>query len=324
MRPVFSACLALAAAICLTSAAAGADDGEPVPGDRLATAIDSGSVSAVRRVLDEGVSPDTLVYEATPLMWAIWDDRYYVAKLLIDRGADVNLPDENGYTSLMAACNMGNLRMAKLLLDEGADVNAVELTYGTSALQSCCEGGNEAVFDLLIKRGADVQHIDKYGGNSLEEAAFYGSKAIVAKLRDKGLATKWPLHIACGLGEVETVERLLATGSEANQPNEGWQNTPLHFAAGGGHVDVGKRLSEQGAALDAKNVLGATPLHVAAGAEQLDFAKWLVDQGVDVNAADHEGFTPLDWAGEKTYEFIRQHGGEHQSLEADGSATSAN
>ena len=301
-----------------TTTAGGQDDFElevEEPGDEMATAIDSSSVASVRRLLDKGASPNTLVYESPAMMWAIWDDRYYVVKLLVDRGANVNLPDTDGYTSLMAACSMGNQKIARLLIDKGADVNAVELTYGMSALQSACEAGDEKIVDLLLKQGADVNHIDKYGGNCLEEAACYGHRAIVEKLRAKGLSSDWPLHVACGIGDLEQVTKLLAEGTKADEPNDGWKNTPLHFAACGGHAEVAKLLLEHGATLDAENVLGAQPLHASAGADTLEVAKWLVEQGVNVNATDENGSTPLDWAGEEVYEFLEQNGGEHGKYE---------
>ena len=279
-------------------------------GDRLAEAMESGSVAAVRRVLDSGVKSDTLVYDSPPLLWAIWGEHYYVAKLLIDRGADVNLPDDDGYTPLMAACDVGNKKIITLLLDRKANVNAVELHYGMSALQALCTNGDEALFDLLVERGADVNHIDKYGGNCLEEAAFYGNKAIVEKLKAKGVTTQYPLQVACGLGDLEQVQKLLEAGKQVNKANEGWKNTPLHFAAGSGHLEVVKLLVEHGASLEPGNALGATPLHVAAGSDALPVVKWLLSKGADMNAADTDGSTPLDWSGEKAYEYLQSRGAE--------------
>ncbi len=246
MRPTVLISLSiLLVELCSPATRAQDDIEHDPPGERLATAIESGSVAAVRRLLDEGTSPNAVMYDSPAMMWAIWDDQYYVVKLLIDRGADVNLPDDEGYTPLMTACSMRNQRIAKLLIDNGAEINAVELTYGMSALQTACEAGDERIFDLLIEQGADVEHVDKYGGTCLEEAAFYGYGSIVDKLRGEGLTTDWPLHVACGLGNVDEVKKLLDAGAEAGEPNKGWQNTPLHFAAGGGHVDVARVLLER-------------------------------------------------------------------------------
>ncbi len=284
--------------------------------DRLATAIDSGSVAAVRRLLDEGVSPNTLVYDMTPLSWAIWEEAYYVVQLLIDRGADVNLPDSDGSTPLMSAANQSNEQIVDLLLHKGADINAVELTYGMSALQSACESGDEAIVDKLLSAGADWQHVDRYGGNCLEEAACYGHKAIVQKLRAKGVTTRWSLHVAAGIGDLAEVKKQLAAGTNVHAPNGEWGNTPVMFAIGGGQLEIAKLLVEKGAKLDTKNVIGGGPLHMAAGADQLDLVRWIIQQGVDVNAKDTDGSTPLDWAsGDEVIELLETLGGEYGEYE---------
>lgn len=293
----------------------GLDYAPETDGDRLAEAIDSGSVAAVRRLLDdEGISAKTMVYESPALHWAAWDGRYYVIKLLIDRGADVNQAEQDGYTALMAAGSVGNDRIAGLLLDKGAKIDGVEKTYGMSTLQLACEGGNEKIVAMLLDRGANINHIDNYGGNCLEEAAFSGSKAVVELLRAKGLGTKWPLHVACGLGDIEEVKELIAAGNEVDKANDGWKNTPLHFAAGAGHLPIAKLLVEKGAKLDSRNVLGATMLHVAASYDQLDVCRWLVKQGVDINALDADGSTPMDWAGETTTAYLERLGAEWGGL----------
>ena len=302
--------------------AAGAQDFElETDGDRLAEAIDSGSVSAVRRLLDSGVSANTLVYDSPPLQWAIWDEKYYVVKLLIDRGADVNLPDEDGYTSLMCACDMSSKRIVDLLLDKGADINAVELTYGMSALQSACSAGDEAIVDLLLERGADINHIDKHGANCLEEAAYYGHNGVVEKLKAKGLKSDYPLHIACGIGDLEEVKKQLAAGKKADEASQGWEYTPLHFAAAGGHLEIAKLLVENGAKIDVKNKLGATLVHEAASADHLELLKWLVAQGADINAKDEEGSTPLDWSSGESATYLEEIGaeyGEYDDFEPEG------
>lgn len=288
-------------------------------GDALAHAIDSGSVAAVRRLLDAGTSPNTLVYKAPALMWAVWEEKYYVANLLLQRGADVNRPDETGYTPLMAACDMENTKLVRLLVEKGADINAVELTYGMSALQNACAVGSDDIFDLLVEHQADVEHVDKYGGNCLEEAAFYGHKSIADKLQNLGLKTEWPLHVAAGLGDKDEVEKRLAAGGDANQPNQGWQNTPLLFALGGGQKDIAKLLIDSGASLDTKNVLGAGPLHIAASAGRPKVVEWLLEQGLDVNTPDEEGSTPLDWAAdEPVMKVLEANGGEYGELDFEG------
>ncbi|KAK1991098.1 putative histone-lysine N-methyltransferase, H3 lysine-9 specific, partial [Colletotrichum falcatum] len=45
-----------------------------------------------------------------------------VVKLLVDKGADVTVSNENGWTPLNAASSNGYLEVVKLLVDKGADI----------------------------------------------------------------------------------------------------------------------------------------------------------------------------------------------------------
>ena len=70
------------------------------------------------------------------------------------------------------------------------------------------------------------------------------------------------LHIACGRGDLERVERLLEWKSDIEAADEvGF--TPLHMASWKGHVQVVRELVRRGAKVGAKRKNGFTPLHDA-------------------------------------------------------------
>ena len=52
-----------------------------------------------------------------------YDHNIEIVKLLLEHGADINLPDNYGHTALMMASLEGNTEIVRLLLDQGADVN---------------------------------------------------------------------------------------------------------------------------------------------------------------------------------------------------------
>ena len=55
------------------------------------------------------------------------EERLQVVKLFVQRGADVNRPDDYGITPLMAAANGGDPKLIQYLIDAGADLGAHDL-----------------------------------------------------------------------------------------------------------------------------------------------------------------------------------------------------
>ena len=96
----------------------------------LADAVEKGDTAQVTRLLDSGVSPDAadkINYETatSALMIAAANNRLDVARLLLDRGADVNRHNHSGRTALYEAVSKERSEMVRLLVHRGADVNAV-------------------------------------------------------------------------------------------------------------------------------------------------------------------------------------------------------
>ena len=74
------------------------------------------------------------------------------------RGADVNSPNQDNQTALMLASSIGSLQIAKLLIERGANVNAVETFRGQTALMWAAAENHPDIVDLLLAHGAKTSN----------------------------------------------------------------------------------------------------------------------------------------------------------------------
>ncbi len=118
-----------------------------------------GNVVRVRELLDgrpellNSFAPDGHV----PLGLAAFFGQRAVVELLLERGAQVNVPSKNAQkvTPLHGAVSRGDIALAKLLLDKSAQVNARQ-ERGFTPIFSAAGSGNIELMEMLVKHGADV------------------------------------------------------------------------------------------------------------------------------------------------------------------------
>jgi len=129
---------------------------------------------------------------ATPLFIAC---SYYeeMAKLLISKGADVNIKTYGGDSPLMAAC-FNSEELVDLLLSKGADINAKN-NDGTGVFAHCIMGimqgkVSTGLAERLLSKGANVDEAptsgDVAGYTSLMIAANNGQHDLAKFLISKG------------------------------------------------------------------------------------------------------------------------------------------
>jgi ankyrin repeat protein len=78
---------------------------------------------------------------ATPLMVAAEENRVAVAELLIARGADLSIPDREGFTPLSQAWAKKRTEMVRLLKRHGATCQPVEILGSEDYYRRCVEAG---------------------------------------------------------------------------------------------------------------------------------------------------------------------------------------
>jgi ankyrin repeat protein len=113
---------------------------------------------------------------------------------LINKGADVNLPDSEGYQPLAMACLFGAFETALLLIEKGCDPNAktkgkqwsIPLVYATMCNREPAAPTSVDVAKALLAKGAAIDGTDSEGRTALMFAANRGKPKLVKFLLEKG------------------------------------------------------------------------------------------------------------------------------------------
>jgi ankyrin repeat protein len=110
-------------------------------------------------------------------------------EFLIKEGAKVNMPSgKYGYTPLMGAAKDGKLDNVKLLVEKGAqlELRDSDADYGRTALHHAASSRKLDVVEFLLSKGADINAKDNKGNTALHLALASGGKDVALFLVSKG------------------------------------------------------------------------------------------------------------------------------------------
>jgi uncharacterized protein len=150
------------------------------PETPLTQAATSNDVVALRQLLADGHKADEGGDSWTPLIWAARSGSLDAISLLLDAGADINLPGSTGddwdATPLQHAILQRQPAAVRLLLDRGADLNRSG-GPGNSLTPLLLSAGDPdpAILTLLLAHGADPTVEDENGVTPLARAVSAGT-----------------------------------------------------------------------------------------------------------------------------------------------------
>jgi uncharacterized protein len=230
-----------------------------------------------------------------------------IVQLLVEHGANLNIPDKNGITPLEHAQARGFTQIEQILVSTAQARDQV--------LIAAAEHGNLEHVKQLLAQGASVTARDEQGKTALIAAAYHNNLPIAELLVRAGTyvnvqdQTKQSAYlISTSEGYLDLLRLTLQAGADVHS-KDSYNGTGLIRAAERGHVEIIQELLKTEIDVNHVNNLGWTALLEAiilgdGGPRHTEVVQLLVESGADVNLADSNGITPLAHARQRGYQQI--------------------
>ena len=211
----------------------------------LTDAVKAGNIDRVVLLLKSGADPNKRSPYNGPLHDAARLGSAEIATVLIQAGADVELPGFGGIHPLHAAAIAGQAKTVSILLKSGAKADSLDNT-GRTPLLSFASGDVSDIKTLvaLLEGGANPNRFD-------------------------GPIAFRPLDYAAMNGRADVAEILIAFGADINAKDNFYGETPLQLAiyacqdVPAVQMEVVQLLIDRGADVNATDKNGFTPMDYA-------------------------------------------------------------
>jgi len=250
------------------------------PLSALHSAVESNQIAMARLLLDKGAELNLVSEEgsdSTPLHRATYWLNVNMMSVLLSRGADMSIRDASGRTALHTAAKHNRGFTASLLLDHGASLDPVD-GDGHTAFNLAIAWDAEDCAKVFLRYGALGEDQSQQAFfDALSQGRFKAADAILKHFRDMEF------------------DRVDEQGSRIYALIVAVTSRPTNMDALRALVGT---LLRRGEAIDAMDANGRTALHHACILQRGEIASFLVEQGADVMKRDEHDNTPLRIATE--------------------------
>ena len=226
----------------------------------------------LQKLLKAGLDPNSFVEDSTLLFYAIQHKNFESFKILLENGADVNLPNKNDETIIQSICEIPDVKYLDLALKSELKIDDRDtIPEKLSPISVTAARGSCDILKRLVSAGLDLHVTDDDDNSALHLAA--------KTVNDPHIAECLYNDEKSNLNEQEYQKRL-----KDFREFEAIQNEKV------------KWLVKSGLAINDQNDFGDTPLHLAIKHHLHEVTKTLLDLKVDVNSKNNNHETPLHFA----------------------------
>ncbi|XP_071085923.1 serine/threonine-protein phosphatase 6 regulatory ankyrin repeat subunit B-like [Haliotis cracherodii] len=236
-------------------------------------------------------------YGRTPVMKAAWGGHKRVLNLLVDKGGDVSLFDNENDNILHVACIRGNGTMVKHILSKQVVGINSRGRKGRSPLMVAAQNGKKELFNLLLCEGGNMFQTDGDGNNILHVSCIGGHLHMVVyvlsgfifDINSRGEVGRTPVMLAAEEGHRQVFNLLVSRNCNLHL-DDSCGNNIIHVACLGGRVEmVNYLLAYNTLGIKSRGRDGRTSIMSAAEKGHLDVFKLLMSKGCDVMLNDDHG-----------------------------------
>jgi ankyrin repeat protein len=287
----------------------------------LFVAIRANNVEGARRLLERGADPSIRDSNGlTPFQVAVinYKDSDILNLLVSNEKVDINeTTSQQGWTTLHVAASLSNLTAARFLLSNGANPNIVDPNGRTSLHMAAQFAKDMDIVELLLNhKDTNVNYLDNAGRNALDfarENKKGHAERIAKRLKEKG-AVETENELCKGSKETmkkhlrafsnrkpSQIDNFLSDGTIPIEDkiakileNEDYLVSAIHNS----NAESVRLLLKNGADISAWGKMGKEALHLASlFAKTTDLIDALLETGeFDIDGVDNHGNTPLHYA----------------------------
>jgi ankyrin repeat protein len=244
----------------------------------------------------------------TPLLYAARENCMACVEVLLEHKADINLADPDSVSPLLVAVMNANWDLAKQLIAAGADVNQWDI-YGEAPLitavdlRNRIDGGRASIDPMNATKGIEIVQLLLERGADPNMQLFFKPANARGGVMTRGAS---PLIRAAYNADADVMKLLLEHGADATIATADRQ-TAIHAVLAGRAPDpqaleLIRVLQKAGADVNVvalinhpEEIRGGTALHYAVRKRYKETIKLLASLKIDMDAVDQDGLTALDY-----------------------------